>query len=399
MTKIAIALVAFICVAFFIRFYWPLFRVVRMVFVTTFPFAALVIVQLFWHSLTSLVVASDQSPCCGASRADASEVKESLSDNAPRMLVLLFDELDYRLVFPERPAFLQLPEFDRFAEQAIVFANAPALSRSTWTAIPALLVGKRVRRATATDRRTLVLDFEDATDSRSLSGMPNLFSEVRDAGRTLSIIGFYHPYCRLFGELSTECLRLAFTDPYPLETQRGHPRMFWQSLQAAFLDGLPADAQIGHVASYGMIVTRVKKMVERIDSHLIFVHLLQPHDPPIYDAKRKSLTYLNHSPIGYLDNVVLTDNFLGEIRRTMENAGLWDSTAVLITADHPWRHADRYDGKTDIRIPLLLKMPGQTKATVYTPEFSSVHVKDMVLSILAKELVDPPAVSAWLKQR
>jgi len=175
--------------------------------------------------------------------------------------------------------------------------------------------------------------------------------------------------------------------------------MFLQSLQAAFLDGLPGNAQIGHAAAYSMIVNRVKKMVERFDSHLIFVHLLQPHDPPIYNAERKSLTYLNHSPFGYLDNVVLTDNFLGEIRRTMESAGLWDSTAVLITADHPWRESHRYDGKTDNRIPFLLKMPGQTEATVYTPEFSSEHVKDLVLSILAKEVVDPPTVSTWLKQR
>ena len=49
--------------------------------------------------------------------------------------------------------------------------------------------------------------------------------------------------------------------------------------------------------------------------------------------------------------------------------------------------------------PLLLKMPGQTKAAVYTPEFSSEQVKDPILGLLVKEVVDPPAVSTWLKKR
>ena len=231
------------------------------------------------------------------------------------------------------------------------------------------------------------------------SAMPNLFFEVRELGLTVSLVGFYHPYCRLFGEFSTECFRLARTDPYRLEKDTGNVGMFLQRFKAAFLDGLPGVARVGLVSSYGIILQRVKEMVEKFDSNLIYVHLQQPHEPAIFDAQRKSLTCFNYSTLGYLDNVVLTDNFLGKIRRTMESAGLWNSTAVLITADHPRRAAERYDGKTDNRIPLLLKMPGQTEATVHTPEFSSEHVKDLVLSILAKEVVDPSAVSAWLKKR
>ena len=167
-----------------------------------------------------------------------------------------------------------------------------------------------------------MLDFEDATDSRSLSGMPNLFSEIRDAGRTLSIVGFYHPYCRLFGGLSTECFRLARTDPYRLEKDAENAGFFLQRFKAAFLDGLPGVARVGLVSSYGIILQRVKEMVEKFDSNLIYVHLQQPHEPAIFDAQRKSLTYLNYSILGYLDNIVLTDNFLGEIRRTMESAAL-----------------------------------------------------------------------------
>ena len=59
------------------------------------------------------------------------------------------------------------------------------------------------------------------------------------------------------------------------------------------------------------------------------------------------------------------------------------------------------------KFPLCIKarfassynMRGQTKAAVYSPEFPSEQVKDLILSILVKEVADPPAVSTWLKKR
>ena len=40
----------------------------------------------------------------------------------------------------------------------------------------------------------------------------------------------------------------------------------------------------------------------------------------------------------------------------MKSAGLWESTTVLISADHPYRESEALDGKSDPRVPFLLKL-------------------------------------------
>jgi len=399
--KIAFGIFVILCVTFSVRFYWPLFRAVRMLFVITFPFAALVILQLSWYSITSLAVADTMSESRGPN-IDLPEAKASDSSEGSRVLVLVFDELDYRLAFPERPQFVRLPELDRFSKQAIEFTNALPLSSNTMEAIPALLVGKRVSKVTIADRETIVLNFEGSEDGRSLSSMQNLFSETHKSGKTLSIVGFYHPYCRLFRRLYTDCLVSSHLDHdvrlHRLGKQVDGSRIFSQKLMNMFLQGIPG-TKVGRIWNHGVILQHVRKTVSRFEENLIFIHLALPHTPVIFNANTGRMRYFNISPLGYFDNLVLTDNFLGEIRRTMEEMGSWDSTAVLITSDHPWRKADRYDGKIDPRIPLLIKMPGQKESTLYEKEFSAEYIKDLVLNILAKEGIDPASVVAWLEKR
>ncbi|HEY7492669.1 MAG TPA: hypothetical protein VIH59_16360, partial [Candidatus Tectomicrobia bacterium] len=382
--KIAIGILVLIGVVVSIRCYWQLFRAIRMLFVITSPFAALVMLQLSWHAITSLTMNNDPStgdrPRVASLAAEARRVSD-----ASRVLVLVFDDLDYRVLFPERPAFVRLPEFDKLSRQALNFTNALSLSTQTLIAIPTLLVGKPVHESTIVDGETLMLHFGNSEDSRSLSALPNLFSEAQKSGKTLSIAGTYHPYCRLFGGLYKECL----------QEWRRHPfhwggKELLARVQSEFLAAFPyPNGNVERVWSYGVILQRVKEMVSRFDVNLIFLHILLPHRPIIFDAKRGSMTPFNFSPMGYFDNLVLTDNFLGEIRRAMESAGLWDGTAVLVTTDHPWRNAaERYDGKRDRRLPMLLKMSGQKESMVYEKQFSPEHVKDLVLSILAERVSD-----------
>ena len=394
-----------VAVLLFFRFYWQVFRALRMVFVVASPFAVLVTLQLAWHSVTSLArddgaLAEDgRSAASSTLDPDSSTPDAAKSGKATRMLVIVFDGLDYRLAFPERPEFTDLPELDRFSKQAIVFTNAPAAETHTLKAIPTLLVGKRISGAQVRDRKTLVLTVEGAEEGRSLSSLPNLFSEVRNSGHTLSIVGFYHPDCRLFRGLYAECMRLTLNDPYHREDQGGTTGNFRRRFEAALMFGSPLAHKTGAMRNYGIVLQRVKEMVHRFDVNLIYVHLQVPHTPFIYDARRRRMTSFNFSITGYFDNLALVDNFLGEIRRTMEGAGLWEGTAVLLTSDHPWREANQYDGKTDSRIPVLLKMPGQKDAVVYDNEFPPEHIKDLVSGVMAKRLMDRDAVLAWADKR
>ena len=41
---------------------------------------------------------------------------------------------------------------------------------------------------------------------------------------------------------------------------------------------------------------------------------------------------------GYIDALALTDKIIGDLRRSMEHAGTWDTTTMIFSADHPYRH-------------------------------------------------------------
>jgi hypothetical protein len=395
--KILFGVLFLTCLLIFIRFYWQIFRSVRLLCMATFPFAILVIGQLLWHTVVSLPERNTPDKVAESSLNARSTSKSS---EGRKVFILLFDELDYRLAFPERPAFLRLPEFDRFSEQAIVFTNAPSLAPDTKLAIPSLLTGKRVNSVTIIDHKTIQLHVKGIEESQSLPSTPNLFSEANQSGWSLSIVGAYHPYCRMFHELYTTCTRLWKVDPEYLKHHLGEHDMFLRRLTNAVLSAFPdPNPNFERVWQYGVILQDVKQMVKAFDVNLIYAHIMLPHAPYIFSAKRGRLTSFNFSPWGYFDNIVLADHFLGEIRRTMEQAGLWDETTVLITSDHPWKKAERYDGKRDDRIPLLLKMPGQRESVVYEHQFSSEHVKDLILSILAARTTDPPSVVSWIKAR
>jgi arylsulfatase A-like enzyme len=80
----------------------------------------------------------------------------------------------------------------------------------------------------------------------------------------------------------------------------------------------------------------------------------------------------------------------------MENAGVWDSTTLLFTSDHPYREAEQLDGKRDPRIPYILKLAGQKEAVAYTQEFNAVLTADLLLGVLRGEITDGASATGWL---
>ena len=109
---------------------------------------------------------------------------------------------------------------------------------------------------------------------------------------------------------------------------------------------------------------------------------------------------MNTSKDGYFDNLVLADRLLGTIRLHMEQAGLWDSTVVLLTSDHEWRHVYLYDHQRVRKIPFLLKMRGQRLPIDIRSRFAPMRVtKDLLMEIQTGSLESSSEVASWLESR
>jgi arylsulfatase A-like enzyme len=169
--------------------------------------------------------------------------------------------------------------------------------------------------------------------------------------------------------------------------------LFESNIFSLFGRSLTAGQQTG---VYQAMMREAKRLVVDRDFGFTLVHLPIPHAPHAYDRKTGTFT-LGNSPIaGYIDSLALLDRSVGELRRAMENAGVWDSTTVLFTSDHGYRDAEALDGKTDSRIPYILKLASQKDAVTYAQEFNTVLTADLLLGVLRGEIGDPASAVAWL---
>ncbi|HWS53898.1 MAG TPA: sulfatase-like hydrolase/transferase [Pyrinomonadaceae bacterium] len=349
----------------------------------------------------------------------------------PRVFWLIFDELDYRLAFEQRPAGLALPEFDRLLAESLSAREAYPPGAFTIQVLPALLTGKLVAEAVETRPDDLNLRFHEESEWVGWRGRPNIFGRAREAGFNAGVAGWHHPYCRMFKQDLVRCSwgEDTFTELGVVQRAsvagnmlRG-ARMSFFSVPALHRLVTPREEVFRHESA--LLEEKSRKLSELVDNgralaadpqlQLVLVHLPIPHPPNFYD--RASGRFAFDAPRSYLDSLALTDRTLGELRREMEAAGLWDSTAVLVSSDHWWRAREVWapvagipdnapywnasdtalvPAETDYRVPFILKLPGQRQATNYDPAFNTILSHDLVLGVLRGELKTPGEVAAWL---
>jgi hypothetical protein len=252
--------------------------------------------------------------------------------------------------------------------------------------------------------------------------MPNVFDSARDLGLNTALVGWFHPYGRLLNQSLTRC----YWTPGWLHAgieERSNPQplvdAMWDRLHLQFAD-LPV---IGHlpglfpgiyqrqekIERFSWLRHRALEMVSDPTIGLVFIHLPIPHPPAIYS--RTSGTFTPQGRIGYLDSVALVDRTLGELRRTMERSGLWERTAVLVSADHGWRtHLWRGDAEwtsdeeaashqNTSGVPFVVKLPGQTSGVVYSKPFNTILTRRLITVILNGQLRDPSALPDFVERQ
>ncbi len=140
---------------------------------------------------------------------------------------------------------------------------------------------------------------------------------------------------------------------------------------------------------------------------LLFIHFPLPHLFAIYNRERQDFE-LNES-LSYADNLALVDRTVGEMRQAIEQAGLWDSTSILITSDHGlrpdlWRDRMGWTpelerltgGRQSESVPFIVKIAGQNRGATYERAFSSVLSSELVLAMLHGEVTNADEASTWL---
>jgi hypothetical protein len=386
------------CASIALIFRWP-DRAIRVATFVLLILSPLVLVNLYSTVRLRLTRGPSQQ-----SFLNQPATKAGRRQQGTHVVWMIFDEMDQRLAFTERPSGIELPELDRLRRQALYARNSYPPAGATLISLPALVTGKLVSGVEPVRPNEMRLTFDDNT-SANWSETPNIFTGAHELGVSTAVAGWYHPYCRVLGKDIDHCDWVPVIDqinPVPGQMIVAKSMELWARdalftvpfAFRLFSERYDAGRREDHIQEYDRIMESARKICADPDLNLVMLHFPVPHHPWIYDRRAGSFSTAHNAT--YLDNLVLADHTLGEMRRALEAHGLWDNSTILVTSDHWWREAPLHDGRRDHRVPFLLKLPGQGEGLTYEESFNTVLIHDLLLDVLAGKVSTPDAASRWL---
>jgi Sulfatase len=314
----------------------------------------------------------------------AAPVRADPSKPLPPVVMIVFDEFPLMSLLDRRGEVdpRVYPNFAEVAARSTWYRNATGIGGWTPYAVPAMLSG----RYPGKDRKA---------DAPNLSNYPdNLFT----------MFGHYYDL-KVFETITQLCPAdkcgqtgspTAFTD-LAEETAKVYKSIVWPIETTTDPASTVGDTD-GPTAYFGNLKYdqphRVNTFVRSISSSdrqptLYFLHLLLPHTPwkylpdgRVYNAEslpiperrggvwQAATQAVQHEQ--HLLQVAYTDKLLGTVIDRLKRQGLWDSSVVLLTADHgegftPGNAARALGSRNAAElmwVPMFLKAPGQNKGRV-----------------------------------
>lgn len=313
----------------------------------------------------------------------------------PRVVLIVLDAMGRRHAIDDRPDSILMPALERIRAEGLDATQVTQIGRQTKISVPGMLSGLEVEASEPEGADELLLTLEDGR-TVPWSETDNLIDEAQELGGVGVIAGWYHPYCRLF-DSSDAC------ETYPARTvgSRARETGFWRAVAEQQLALVPYLSL--RLRQVEIVETQREDLAQAAvlgEQGFVFLHVIAPHTPWIWDHEAQDYTLTEFSPDGMFFNLELADVMLGEIRDAMEKAGQWDSTAVIVTSDHVAQYRPRWiEEPEDTRVPFIVKLPGAPGGVSYDRAFNGIAVHDLASALLRDEITDYAGLVAWLDAR
>ena len=321
-----------------------------------------------------------------------------------RVVWIIFDELDHESTV-NRPTHIKMSSWEELESRSVVAQNALPPNNYTQKSIPSLLIGRRVVQAQPVGTRDLEIKSSPDDRSVSLRDTENIFSDVKGLGGRSGIVGWFHPYVRLFENeadaavwyqdaVSTcfslrECVlqnfavafnSLPFSNPFESRKPFKFEELFSEARVAGQIERIPK------------MRAKAKEFVADGRLDLVYLHFSFPH-APYFDKNVRQTD-------DYLASLELVDETLGELRRAINESGLGEKTAFVISSDHWWRLKTEggFDGDMNkLRVPFLVNVGGGRRVDVQQ-RFNTIVTRYLINAILRGEIATNEDVPGWLSR-
>jgi len=300
----------------------------------------------------------------------------------PRIVWIVFDELSYDQLFEHRAHGLALPNFDALRSQSTLFTNVQPAGAKTVKIIPSLLTGHEVDDYRFGFHNQFKVHYTGVRGWHPLNGSGTIFADAQQQGWRTAAVGWYNPYCTIYGGSLDSCYFQNLDRIDGLMAQRD---TFWRNtfspLQQMVRE-VKAPARAGRdICTYDVrqryhthidLQQHTLELLHTDQADLVFLHMSVPHSPNIWSRIHDNYTQFCDS--SYLDNLALADRTLGNIVAELQTSPRWKDTTLIVEGDHSWRvylwdwlpaWTDEDDAAShddfDPRPALLIHQAGQTQ--------------------------------------
>jgi hypothetical protein len=331
--------------------------------------------------------------------------------NGPRVVLIFFDYWDYHYTFVRRPNFVKTPNIDNLTNISFNGHNVARTSSKTFAAIPSTLSGHRIDYARRIAGDRLLTQYAAEYYPRIWNNQETMFSDARNAGYNVGVVATaFHPVCRMFRQYISRCV----IDDHPFDYKNRTVLNRLDNVVTSTLWQVPpirrvlfGERKIFH-SHWGIHlklsnIDSLKKSSINPKISFLYSHLFIPHAPNIWNSIKKEYMYENEDdPKNYFHSIVFLDKVIGELRAELEKAGLWDKTALILTADtgnvggqagsglkayKEWG----YDKKN--RVPLIIRLPGQKHRVDLHRRVSGQTLRRVIQQIFAGKITKPEQIS------
>lgn len=317
---------------------------------------------------------------------------------ARRVVWLIFDEMDARLSLgPTQPL---LPNFAYLLKHGVSATVASSPGRDTFYSVPALLTASDIKGFAISRSHGLQLSRTDGQATK-FDTSHSVFSRLPGGASSGSVLGFYHPYCRVLpglhrcqstylGNAGRWFDSLLFFGDTGLSVYR------FLKLPIAFLPEFVLSTFDPMYRVSESTVAHLDTFLDDQTSALSFIHLNFPHLPSSYAQRALQQRAANDSQ-AYRSNLVFADRILGKIVARLEVQAHDQNILLIVSSDHWLRTASAVPAP----VPFIVWKVGDGVAkgqSVLNP-FSTYHTGTLALDFLQGKLETQESVASFLERQ
>jgi hypothetical protein len=308
-----------------------------------------------------------------------------------RVIWLIFDGMNGGDDVFGRSAKVPLPNLTRFRQQSIYAPLALAPGVETRVSMPSYILGREIAGLTRTASGIRYVARAD-NQSSLWEDAPTIFSKAKQIGLRTALSGWYLPYCSVMSTSLDLCFTQFFDTAVPNDRSGILSRMAFQAERR-----LPFYFNAEHVARARNALAKAIEIGTDPDDDFVMIHWPVPHFPEIYDRNSHRYTRFRSffTDDAYLDNAVLADDLFGEFQSALQRSGLWDSTIIIVTADHASPLPPRPD-ISKIPVPFFIKMRKQDQGAVLDFPIETLSIHDLSLEMMCGRIKTPSETIAWM---